>query len=86
MTEHDIGKMITCTIDSMPVPWEKLWTVFRKILQLTQRENENNIIQKEENSEVETTGEEERDAVNVEVKYQIMQIFAGTVEVLPETI
>ena len=38
MTEHDIGKMITCTIDSMPVPWEKLWTVFRKILQLTQRE------------------------------------------------
>jgi len=33
--------------------------VFRKILQLTQRENENNIIQKEENSEVETTGEEE---------------------------
>ena len=72
MTEHDIGKMITCTIDSMPVPWEKLWTVFRKILQLTQRENENNIIQKEENSEV--------------VKYQIMQIFAGTVEVLPETI
>ena len=57
MTEHDIGKMITCTIDSMPVPWEKLWTVFRKILQLTQRENENNIIQKEENSEVETTGE-----------------------------
>ena len=59
MTEHDIGKMITCTIDSMPVPWEKLWTVFRKILQLTQRENENNIIQKEENSEVETTGEEE---------------------------
>lgn len=46
MTEHDIGKMITCTIDSMPVPWEKLWTVFRKILQLTQRENENNIIQK----------------------------------------
>ena len=48
MTEHDIGKMITCTIDSMPVPWEKLWTVFRKILQLTQRENENNIIQKEE--------------------------------------
>ena len=29
MTEHDIGKMITCTIDSMPVPWEKLWTVFR---------------------------------------------------------
>ena len=51
MTEHDIGKMITCTIDSMPVPWEKLWTVFRKILQLTQRENEN--------SEVETTGEEE---------------------------
>ena len=54
MTEHDIGKMITCTIDSMPVPWEKLWTVFRKILQLTQRENENNIIQKEENSEVET--------------------------------
>ena len=55
MTEHDIGKMITCTIDSMPVPWEKLWTVFRKILQLTQRENENNIIQKE----VETTGEEE---------------------------
>ena len=34
-------------------------TVFRKILQLTQRENENNIIQKEENSEVETTGEEE---------------------------
>lgn len=86
MTEHDIGKMITCTIDSMPVPWEKLWTVFRKILQLTQRENENNIIQKEENSEVETTGEEELDAVNVEVKYQIMQIFAGTVEVLPETI
>lgn len=59
MTEHDIGKMITCTIDSMSVPWEKLWTVFRKILQLTQRENENNIIQKEENSEVETTGEEE---------------------------
>ena len=59
MTEHDIGKMITCTIDSMQVPWEKLWTVFRKILQLTQRENENNIIQKEENSEVETTGEEE---------------------------
>ena len=59
MTEHDIGNMITCTIDSMPVPWEKLWTVFRKILQLTQRENENNIIQKEENSEVETTGEEE---------------------------
>ena len=86
MTEHDIGKMITCTIDSMPVPWEKLWTVFRKILQLTQRENENNIIPKEENSEVETTGEEELDAVNVEVKYQIMQIFAGTVEVLPETI
>ena len=60
MTEHDIGKMITCTIDSMPVPWEKLWTVFRKILQLTQRENENNIIPKEENSEVETTGEEYR--------------------------
>lgn len=59
MTEHDIGKMITCTIDSMPVPWERLWTVFRKILQLTQRENENNIIPKEENSEVETTGEEE---------------------------
>ncbi len=58
MTEHDIGKMITCTIDSMPVPWGKLWTV-SKILQLTQRENENNIIQKEENSEVETTGEEE---------------------------
>ena len=59
MTEHDLGKMIICTIDSMPVPWEKLWTVFRKILQLTQRDNENNIIPKEEKSEEETTGEEE---------------------------
>ena len=44
MTEHDIGKMITCTIDSMPVPWEKLWTVFRKILQLTQREKKKKIV------------------------------------------
>ena len=59
MTEHDIGKMITCTIDSMPVPWEKLCPVFLQILQLTQRENQNNIRQKEENSDVETTGEEE---------------------------
>lgn len=57
MTEHDIGKMITCTIDSMPVPWEKLWTVFRKILQLTQRENENNIIQKEEKTTIKQKNE-----------------------------
>ena len=35
MTDHDIEKMIRCTIDNMPIPWEKLWTIFLKIIQLT---------------------------------------------------
>ena len=35
MTDHDIEKMIRCTIDNMPIPWEKLWTIFQKIIQLT---------------------------------------------------
>ena len=58
MTEQDIEKLITYTIDSMPVPWEKLWTIFQKIIQLTQQKNENNIIQRKDNNKVTTTGEE----------------------------
>ena len=34
MTEHDIGKMITCTIDSMPVPGKNCGLCFEKILRV----------------------------------------------------
>ena len=46
MEERDIKNVITHTINNMPIPWEKLWNIFQKIIQLTQKENENNIIQK----------------------------------------
>lgn len=46
MEERDIKNVITHTINNIPIPWEKLWNIFQKIIQLTQKENENNIIQK----------------------------------------
>lgn len=36
MTDNSIRKMITHTIDTLPVSWEQLWIVFQKIIQLTQ--------------------------------------------------
>ena len=46
MEERDIKNVITHTINNIPIPWEKLWNIFQKIIQLTQKESENNIIQK----------------------------------------
>ena len=36
MTDNSIRKMITHTIDTLPVPWEQLWVIFRRVIQLTQ--------------------------------------------------
>lgn len=57
MEERDIKNVITHTINNVPIPWEKLWNIFQKIIQLTQKENENNIIQK--NNKLTTTRERE---------------------------
>lgn len=34
MTDNSIRKMITHTIDTLPVPWEQLWVIFRRVIQL----------------------------------------------------
>lgn len=60
MTDNSIRKMITHTIDTLPVPWERLWMVFQKVIQLTQKpqkaieektekQNESEKVIKEEN-------------------------------------
>lgn len=60
MTDNSIRKMITHTIDTLPVPWERLWVIFRKVIQLTQnppkaieekteKQNESEKVIKEEN-------------------------------------
>lgn len=60
MTDNSIRKMITHTIDTLPVPWEQLWVVFRKVIQMTQKpqkaieektenQNESKKVIKEEN-------------------------------------
>lgn len=36
MTDNSIRKIITQTIDNLPVPWEQLWVIFQRIMQLTQ--------------------------------------------------
>ncbi len=38
MTDDDIRKMIIYAVERLPVPWERLWVVFQKILQKTQAE------------------------------------------------
>lgn len=57
MEERDIKNVITHTINNVPIPWEKLWNIFQKIIQLTQKKNKNNIIQK--NNKLTTTRERE---------------------------
>lgn len=36
MTDNGIRKIITRTIDNLPVPWEQLWDIFQRVMQLTQ--------------------------------------------------
>lgn len=48
MTDNSIRKMITHTIDTLPVPWEQLWIIFQKIIQLT-KEPQKAIEEKTEN-------------------------------------
>ena len=36
MTDNSIRKIITQTIDNIPVPWEQLWVIFQRVMQLTQ--------------------------------------------------
>lgn len=36
MTDNSIRKIITQTIDNLPVPWEQLWVIFQRVMQLTQ--------------------------------------------------
>lgn len=36
MTDNSIRKIITQTIDKLPVPWEQLWVIFQRVMQLTQ--------------------------------------------------
>ena len=36
MTDNSIRKIITQSIDHLPVPWEQLWVIFQRIMQLTQ--------------------------------------------------
>lgn len=38
MTDNSIRKMITHTIDTLPVPWEQLWVIFQRVIQLTQED------------------------------------------------
>lgn len=38
MTDWDIEKMITHAMNDLPVPWERLWIIFQKIIQLIQNE------------------------------------------------
>ena len=40
MSDKDIGRMIMDAVDSIPIPWERLWAVFQKILQRTLKEKE----------------------------------------------
>lgn len=41
MTDDDIRKMILYAVERLPVPWKRLWVVFRKALQKTQAEKKN---------------------------------------------
>ena len=60
MTDNSIRKMITHTIDTLPVPWEQLWVIFRRVIQLmrdpqkaieekTENQNESKKVIEEEN-------------------------------------
>lgn len=48
MTDNSIRKMITHTIDTLPVPWEQLWVIFRRVIQLM-RDPQKAIEEKTEN-------------------------------------
>lgn len=61
MTDNSIRKMITHTIDTLPVPWEQLWVIFQKVIQLTQ-ESQKVIEEKTENqNELEKVIKEENE-------------------------
>lgn len=38
MNDKKLEKMIISTVDNLPIPWEKLWAIFQKIIQQTLRE------------------------------------------------
>lgn len=38
MTDKDISRIIIRGVDALPVPWERLWSIFQRVLQLVQKD------------------------------------------------